>query len=417
VKSTRRRGRRARLQAPAMDASSAFFPDLEAADFEVPGRQLCAQAMEGIHGTQELESLHRYRSRAQQMHDLHQQTGKTADELEAEEEARKARMDIMTDQEKFREQEMKKKALSSIVGSQTTLELFELMDQLIDDDWLGGINEFPGNIYRMHAFKPLPEPKFPAVTRRVGFFIIVAIQLFGPPLLFYQMVTGKGIPDPDEIHWEYFQRLDLSDWHSNFWSTKLIGLLFLSCFCINGLFVHMDEAQSWKKIDILFRELNHCKLKNTSEVLLKVGAFMNMWVISWLCLDMFLVLGSSETVQDVLLDSLGLMFLYNLDDIGGDFGFVNQDDWPGLQLAWVFENIHNYSEELDDVEEFNPDVCCSYFLDGGRIMLTLLATMLPIVYVFTPFQVLIPDPLFEGLKVEADLKEMVEKIVKNMTHA
>lgn len=342
---------------------------------------------------------------------------KTQEEVEAEDEAEEARLANMTSEEQRREQEMKKHALSAIVGAQTTLDLFEFMDQLIEDDWLGGIDEFPGNIYRMAAFKPFPECTFASLTRRVGFWCIVVIQLFGPPLVFYQMVTGKSIPDPDKILWDKYTGPSLSDWYSGFWSTKLMAFLFLFCFCINGLFVHMDEASSWKKIDVLFRELNHCKLDDTSEIILKIGAFMNGWVIFWLCLDTFLVLGASETVQDVLLDSLGLMFLYNLDDIGGDFGFVNQDDWPGLQLAWLYKNIHTYSDELDDVEEFSPDCCCVTFLSVWQILLTIFATLLPVLFIITPFQELIPDPLFEGLLVKSDLEMLVKEIVKNMTHA
>jgi len=144
---------------------------------------------------------------------------------------------------------------------------------------------------------------------------------------------------------------------------------------------------------------------------------MNGWVIFWLCLDTFLVLGASETVQDVLLDSLGLMFLYNLDDIGGDLGFVNQDDWPGLQLAWLYKNIHKYSDELDDVKEFSPDFCCGIFLSAWQILLTIFATVLPILFIITPFQELIPDPLFEGLLINSDLEMLVKEIVKNMTHS
>jgi len=347
----------------------------------------------------------------------HEKEEKTALEMEAEEEAMQARIENMTEEERFREHEMKKKAVSALVGAKTTLELFELMDQLIEDDWLGGLDDFQGNIYRMVAFKPFPECTFPALTRRVGFLCIVAIQLCGPPLVFYQMVTGQSVPDPDKIHWENFEWFSTSDWQSGFWSTKLMAFLFLFCFCINGLFVHMDEAASWKKIDVLFRELDQCQLNDTSEILLKVGAFMNGWVIFWLCLDTFLVLGASETVQDVLLDSLGLMFLYNLDDVGGDLGFVNPDDWPGMQLAWLYKNIHRYAEELEDVEELTPDACCSIFLDAGRMLLTLFATLLPILFIFTPFQELIPDPLYESLLKRSDLEQLVKEILKNVTRA
>lgn len=324
----------------------------------------------------------------------------------------------MTPDEQTRCFEMQKQAVSDIVGADSTLLLFELMDQLIEDDWLGGIDALPGDIYRMAAFKPLPQRTVFAVTRRVGFFLIVAIQLIGPPLVFFQILTGYSIPNPDQIRWENYYGLSLSDWSSGFWSTKLMAFLFLFCFCINGLFVHMDTSSSWIKIDVLFRELNHCRLKDTSEILLKLGAFMNLWVITWLCLDTFVVLGTAETLTDVLLDSLGLMFIYNLDDIGGDFGLVNEDDWPGLQLAWLEQNIHEYASELDDVMEFDADQCCHCFLIAGQMLLTVLAFSLPVLFVFIPFQELIPDPLYEDTMVrKPDFENLVKEIVVNVTRA
>merc|ERR1740138_854010 len=66
---------------------------------------------------------------------------------------------------------------------------------------------------------------------------------------------------------------------------------------------------------------------------------MNCWVITWSCLDVFLIIGASETPSDVLMNALALMFLYNLDDIGGDFSFVDVDDWPGSRLAWIYKTI------------------------------------------------------------------------------
>jgi len=402
------KSRRSRQAQPCKVPASILH---DAPDSEAPVRQPRSHTTESIHGaTPNLE-----RGRTAYSEKTLDNEQKTAEEMEAEEEALQARMENMTEQEQFREQEMKRKAVSAMVGAESTLELFELMDQLIQDDWLGGLDEFPGNIYQIAAFRPLPECTFPALTRRAGFWCIVLIQLCGPPLVFYQMVTGHSIPDPDKILWENFQSLSTSDWESGFWSTKLMAFLFLACFCINGLFVHMDEAVAWKKVDVLFRELNQCQMHDGWEILLKVGAFVNGWVIFWLCLDTFLVLGASETVKDVLLDSLGLMFLYNLDDIGGDLGFVDPDDWPGLQLAWLYKNIHKYAEEIDDVEELTPDLCCSIFLDALKILLTLFATVLPILFIFTPFQELIPDPLFEGVLVQSDLDQLVKEVLKNMT--
>jgi len=325
-------------------------------------------------------------------------------------ESNQARMRIQTPAERDRDSEKQEEAVRSIVQAQDNVELFLVMKTLIEEDWLGGFEGLPGNIYRIAAFQPvLPKHEFARVTRRIGFTIIVSIQLFGPPLLFFQKVKGSSTKEHEQFHWDLFQGFSLSDWTTGFWSTKLMSLLFLICFCLNGLFVHMDEAISWRKIDKLWRELNHfCRLKNGSETYLKFGAFMNMWVIFWLCLDVFLVLGASEDIKDVLLDSIGLMFLYNLDDISGDLGFVNLDDWPGEELAWLSVHIQRYSEELDEVEEFNPDPCCNFFLQTWSILLTFFTIALPIFFTFTPFKELMPDPFFERLIKPSDLKTLMK---------
>merc|ERR1712224_526293 len=84
------------------------------------------------------------------------------------------------------------------------------------------------------------------------------------------------------------------------------------------------------------------------------GALVNCWVVIWSCLDMYVVVGASESPQDLLLDALGLLFLYRLDDVGGDLGFVDQDDWPGRRLAWLYNELVHPSSQSPD-EDFDED--------------------------------------------------------------
>merc|ERR1712183_426199 len=72
---------------------------------------------------------------------------------------------------------------------------------------------------------------------------------------------------------------------------------------------------------------------------LYIDAVVNTWVITWCCFDVYLLIGAAATPADVLMNALGLVFLYNLDDVGGDLGFVNEDDWPGRRFAWIHANL------------------------------------------------------------------------------
>merc|ERR1711972_1142019 len=50
-------------------------------------------------------------------------------------------------------------------------------------------------------------------------------------------------------------------------------------------------------------------------------------------------IGGSKCPKDCIMDSLGLLFLFKLDDISGDISFVSEDAWPGYELGWVYDNM------------------------------------------------------------------------------
>merc|ERR1719378_471235 len=108
---------------------------------------------------------------------------------------------------------------------------------------------------------------------------------------------------------------------------------------------------------------------------LYADAVVNTWVILWCCLDVFLVVGAAQAPLDVLMNALGLVFLYNLDDVGGDLGFVNEDDWPGLRLAWIYKEIvHPCPDE--DYDEDKLDA-------GGFAILSLYTVMIGLLIILT----------------------------------
>merc|ERR1712151_911095 len=87
----------------------------------------------------------------------------------------------------------------------------------------------------------------------------------------------------------------------------------------------------------LDRETKEFKLPG--EWLLHVGAMINCWVILWCCIDCCFVVGAAQSPDSVLFNSLGLLFLFNLDDVGGTLSFVEEDDWPADRIGWIYENM------------------------------------------------------------------------------
>lgn len=306
--------------------------------------------------------------------------------------------------------------------SRSGQDLMMRADNLIDQDWLGKIDEMPGNIYRIAAFGGLQicldaDKKMDIlqnVARLFGTFLIFLVQLIAPPALFFTYTVGVGTGKSKRFNWGMWCLMgedpdcagSLSDWHGEegFWLAKTMGLIFVCLFSLNGLFVILDERRAWKQLDSMLRYLDsHTpRFEWQGEWLLYLDAFMNCWVVFWCTLDSYLLVGASRTMKDVLFDSLSLLFLYNLDDISGDLGFVNTDDWDGLRLGWIYDQMvkvnydpHQPAEYLHEFEEDldmeNDALVCLGCYNGTVLFLEFAAVFLPILALITPFGTIAPD--------------------------
>merc|ERR1712196_472960 len=120
-----------------------------------------------------------------------------------------------------------------------------------------------------------------------------------------------------------------------------------------------------------------------------MGALTNCWVVLWCCVDSLVVIGAGLSPKDVL-------FHYNLDDIGGDLGFVNADDWPGLRLGWVCQEMVDPQWTCAGREKFEDAVpCLSYLVGwvyaGTMFMLSVMALVLPGLCAMTSFREIVPS--------------------------
>merc|ERR1712050_240558 len=117
------------------------------------------------------------------------------------------------------------------------------------------------------------------------------------------------------------------------------------------------------------------------------GAFVNTWVVGFCCLDMYVVVGASNNPQDLLLDALALLFLYNLDDIGASIAFIDEDDWPALRIAWIYNEVVNPCPD-DIFNEDKLDIMGQIFLSLYNITkfsLICLIFIVPTLQIITPF--------------------------------
>lgn len=188
----------------------------------------------------------------------------------------------------------------------------------------------------------------------------------------------------------------LEDWHHVF-STRFVGTLFIAVFILNGIFVMFEERKAWKDVYNTFRYLDIIteKFKLTGVHYLVAGAVVNCWVVFWCCLDMYMVVGASTSPQDLLMDSLGLIFLFNLDDIGGDMAFIDEDDWPALRIAWIYEEmVHPCPDDIfdeDDSSKFTwPGWFCIKLYQLETYSMMILLVLAPLMAIATPFTQIAP---------------------------
>jgi len=115
----------------------------------------------------------------------------------------------------------------------------------------------------------------------------------------------------------------------------------VSVFCLHALYTILDEIDGWRKLDDIFRYFHRINpsFNLHGEEHLYFGAITNLWVIFWCVIDSYFVIGGCHNPSDCIMDALGLLFLFNLDDVSGDVTFVSADAWPGDRLGWVFANV------------------------------------------------------------------------------
>merc|ERR1711933_308371 len=141
------------------------------------------------------------------------------------------------------------------------------------------------------------------------------------------------------------------------------------------------------------------------EAFLILGPVVNSWVILLTCIASFTILGSSFSPRNVLFDALGLLFLYNLDDIDGDLGFVSSDDWDGLRLGWVYRemvkpnyrhsNVSCKEQATYDPEDIGPTGrMVTRLYDVVSMLLLVGALVMPTVAFVTPFLAIVPEGLY-----------------------
>jgi hypothetical protein len=230
--------------------------------------------------------------------------------------------------------------------------------------------EFPtaepinGNIYRYWAFGLRQPVMFVSSAQ----FAVMLIQLLAPLAICYE--AAYTIRD-NEIN------LGFGDWHQDplstdsaisFYSKRVLALLFVFCFVVNAYRTHMQDTVAWRKsyhLLQLMMELKQARVKQfymdrergiyigreVDEEIQKAeekatrfqqsiqwgwlyaDSYINGFTMILCCCGMLLCMAAAGTAKDVVFDSVSLLFLFSLDDLASELGFITSEDWPSQELG------------------------------------------------------------------------------------
>lgn len=285
----------------------------------------------------------------------------------------------------------KKVAIESVMKASTPKEFLRAMTREIDESWIYDASEVSGNIYRIAAFGGLELKRsedcteFVRANARVfGCILVFLFQVIGPPAIFISTVCTWGILKGQEVKWHLWTP-SLDDW-THIALTKVISMIAVSIFSVNALFTSLHEKQAWLQAIEIYR-MKDFGWKGVA--FLYLDAVVNLWIMVCCTVDACVVLGISQTPQDVLFDSLGLVFLFNLDDVDGELAFVSGPDWPTYYLGWFHKEIKaDSSQEIKDPAQ---DWMVAKIFDIARVFLGIILIVAPVFIAVTPSLRIVPQ--------------------------
>jgi len=237
---------------------------------------------------------------------------------------------------------------------------------------------------------------------QVGLFFVMVVQIMGPPAV---LVWSLYAIIWDDVKfglgsWEYIP----GSYHkgiSNL-SARLLAFLFLFVFILNGIYVIRDDKKTAEKIWYMVSALDEGKGQSAVTVnrfWLRAGAIINSWCIVLSAACMLPCFTLSRNPKDVIFDAFALLFLFRLDDVTGDLGFLD-DHWDSEMFGAFFEYLRSEKELQDQVEPIdsesvsaesdidNSDSCplpgtpgCSIY-NSARFILYFLLVVIPVLFVF-----------------------------------
>lgn len=276
-----------------------------------------------------------------------------------------------------------------------------------------GKNKIPisGNLYMYKAVAPFADNRglFPTPLpwfANIGLFLICILQILAPFTMMLNAIQNIQFGEDSHGHKRFFgvSEFAVYQYHSDDHGIshvlmRLLGLIFLILFLMNGLYVlQVDQVETAKVFEmcLLFKSVGK-KLNRDLPPEEQVPLPRTRWlwlgaIINSLCLllcscAMVFVFIIEEGPKDLVLDAFGLAFLYNLDDIGTELAFLDEkwdEDIMGDMYGDLYEGVHEDDAgvmtrfEEKRLNQATPD---NIYL-VMRYFVRFLSIVLPLIYMF-----------------------------------
>jgi len=198
-----------------------------------------------------------------------------------------------------------------------------------------------------------------------GIILTMVIQIIAPFALLIWAITNVTKIDDNLIGVQAWRTdLDSTEIGITYLLSRLLSVLFLLLFTINGTYALKSDMLETEKMICLCRVFNKVAekkpyneetgegYKTCNELWLWAGAVINsllVIVLSLCMLCLFIIAGGDNGPKDVIFDAFGITFLYNLDDPDGDLSFLDEL-WDEDIIGDIYGTLADHDKIMDDIK-------------------------------------------------------------------
>lgn len=177
------------------------------------------------------------------------------------------------------------------------------------------------------------------LMRYVAIWFIPAIQIFGP-----LSICCWAWPSRDSI----FNAAQTAEKQGTVVIFQRgLSALFLFLFAMYSIATTKEDEENGMKIRLLADRADVRGSDEESVMSSCIGPLINIWVILLCTCDMVLVFWKAESPKDVVFDSLGLLFLYNLSYVPGSLDAIFPA-WPAATVGEVYwRQVQSWFSEME----------------------------------------------------------------------